>query len=610
MVFKKNQTNMTSWWKLLVLWMSIMAKIQLSLAEENDKCYNQNETCIPLTTNMCLGATLPIKFTSLTFAADSSSLDEVYEKLRLWSGLQNAPQCWQVIQPFLCSVYLPKCDNETGKTELPSRELCERTREPCQIVKSFHDGSWPEFLRCDQPQFVSGCKIDTYEKLAFNTSAKCEHPLILTENKDSWFTDVPGCGIPCQNLLFTKEEHDEVHIFIGVFGSICLVCTLFTVLTFLIDWKNASRYPALILFYINACFFIGSIGWLAQFAGDARTDIVCRSDGTARQGEPQIGSGETASCTIIFLMVYYTMMAGVMWFVMLAYSWHLTFKALGTPKDSLSSKTAYFHLISWLLPLVLSIICLAMTEIDGDSLSGICFVGYMKHGVRAGFVLTPIALVLVTGLFFLISGLVTLIKIRKAAPIFLNAKATSKLRETIYRLGTFSCLSLLFVLVTLSVHIYTFANEHLWRESFSQYYKCKANVTITQTNSTSDVCHIENQPSIVAMEIHIFAFFGAGIVMSSWSWNKATLNSWERFLRMVFHKPSNKPVKLKKHKMIAQAFEKRKNINNSRMSISFHSTHDDPLGMKFDFSSAMSRDMSTNFQQAMPKLIRRRGGLI
>ena len=46
----------------------------------------------------------------------------------------------------------------------------------------------------------------------------------------------------------------------------------------------------------------------------------------------------------------------------------------------------------------------------------------------------------------------------------------------------------------------------------------------------------------------------------------------------VFRKPSNKPVKLKKHKMIARAFEKRKDINNGRMSISFHSTHDDPLG--------------------------------
>lgn len=50
------------------------------------------------------------------------------------------------------------------------------------------------------------------------------------------------------------------------------------------------------------------------------------------------------------------------------------------------------------------------------------------------------------------------------------------------------------------------------------------------------------------------------------------------FLFRVFRKPSNRPVKLKKHKVIAKAFEKRKELNNGRLSISFASTHEDPLG--------------------------------
>ena len=33
----------------------------------------------------------------------------------------------------------------------------------------------------------------------------------------------------------------------------------------------------------------GSVGWMAQFAPGARTDIVCRKDGTMRKMEPQIG---------------------------------------------------------------------------------------------------------------------------------------------------------------------------------------------------------------------------------------------------------------------------------------------------------------------------------
>ena len=42
-------------------------------------------------------------------------------------------------------------------------------------------------------------------------------------------------------------------------------------------------------------------------------------------------------------------------------------------------------------------------------------------------------------------------------------------------------------------------------------------------------------------------------------------------------------MKLKKHKVIAKAFEKRKELNNGRLSISFASTHEDPLGMVLPF---------------------------
>lgn len=62
-------------------------------------------------------------------------------------------------------------------------------------------------------------------------------------------------------------------------------------MTFLADWKNSNRYPAVILFYINACFFVGSIGWLAQFLDGARKEIVCKSDNTMRLGEPSYVSG-------------------------------------------------------------------------------------------------------------------------------------------------------------------------------------------------------------------------------------------------------------------------------------------------------------------------------
>lgn len=43
-------------------------------------------------------------------------------------------------------------------------------------------------------------------------------------------------------------------------------------------------------------------------------------------------------------------------------------------------------------------------QIDGDSVSGICFVGYQEQWARGVFVLLPISIVLIVGMFFLILG--------------------------------------------------------------------------------------------------------------------------------------------------------------------------------------------------------------
>ena len=38
-----------------------------------------------------------------------------------WQNLKSVPKCWAVIQPFLCALYMPRCDN--GMVELPSQVL-------------------------------------------------------------------------------------------------------------------------------------------------------------------------------------------------------------------------------------------------------------------------------------------------------------------------------------------------------------------------------------------------------------------------------------------------------------------------------------------------------
>ncbi|XP_044135899.1 smoothened homolog [Bufo gargarizans] len=572
-----------------------------------DRC-KKTTTCEALKYNVCLGSTLPYTWTSTGLAEDSSNQEEVHDKLLLWSGLRNAPRCWEAIQPLLCAVYMPKC--EAGKVELPSQGLCLATRGPCAIVE--RERGWPDFLKCSTDRFPEGCPNEV-QNIKFNSSGRCEAPLVRTDNPKSWYEDVEGCGIQCENPLFTQEEHREMHIYIAIFSSVTIFFTFFTLATFLSDWKNSNRYPAVILFYVNACFFMGSIGWLAQFMDGARKEIVCRGDGTMRLGEPT--SNETLSCVIIFVIVYYSMMSGVIWFVMLTYAWHTSFKALGTTYQPLSGKTSYFHLITWSIPFVLTVAILAVAQVDGDSVSGICFVGYKNYRYRAGFVLAPIGIVLVAGGYFLIRGVMTLFSIKSNHPGLLSEKAASKINETMLRLGIFGFLAFGFVLITFTCHFYDFFNQAEWERSFREYVLCEANVTIaTETNKPVPECGIKNRPSLLVEKINLFAMFGTGIAMSTWVWTKATIIIWKRAWCRILGRSDDEPKRIKKSKMIAKAFSKRKELLNNpekELSFSLHTvSHEGPVaGLNFDINEP-SADMSSAWAQHVTKMVARRGAIL
>ncbi|KFR13123.1 hypothetical protein N306_04208, partial [Opisthocomus hoazin] len=414
-------------------------------------------------------------------------------------------------------------------------------------------------LKCTPDRFPEGCPNEV-QNIKFNSSGQCEAPLVRTDNPKSWYEDVEGCGIQCQNPLFTENEHREMHVYIAAFSSVTIFCTFFTLATFVADWRNSNRYPAVIL----ACFFVGSIGWLAQFMDGARDEIVCRADGTMRLGEPT--SNETLSCVIIFVIVYYSLMSGVIWFVMLTYAWHTSFKALGTTYQPLLGKTSYFHLITWSIPFVLTVAILAVAQVDGDSVSGICFVGYKNYRYRAGFVLAPIR----------VDVMVARPRCPGVAGVRLNRGCPTSPP------GIFGFLAFGFVFITFGCHFFDFFNQAEWERSFREYVLCEANVTIaTQTNKPIPDCEIKNRPSLLVEKINLFAMFGTGVSMSTWVWTKATLLIWKRTWCRLTGQSDDQPKRIKKSKMIAKAFSKRKELLRDpgrELSFSMHTvSHDGPV---------------------------------
>ncbi|XP_034246116.1 smoothened homolog isoform X2 [Thrips palmi] len=566
--------------------------------------------CEHLNNTMCLGAKLP--YSSSTLELVGLTQEQMQEKLQFWTALKHVPRCWAVIQPLLCALYMPRCDNDS--VVLPLQEMCKTAMGPCRILEL--ERGWTTPLRCDDTdRFPLNCSKIEAREVRFNTTSECMAPLVPTDNPSAFFEGTEGCGMQCANPMFTPDEHRQIHDLIAWAGGVCAAVNFFTVASFLIDWRSANKYPALIIFYINCCFLLVCVGFMAQFLPGAREGIVCRKDGTLRMAEPS--AGENLSCVIVFVLIYYSLMAACVWFVILAYAWHLSFRALGKIQDRIDKKGAYFHLVAWSLPLVLTITTMAIGEIDGNSELGICFVGYMNPAARGGLLLGPIAVLFSAGAYFLLRGLITLIKVKINSHEIISERASAKIRETIVRMGFFTLFTFIFVVATFVVHIYEFQHRRSWKESFRTFMICKimrsGGVLTDGVGLTGHGdCRIEVRPSLAMVQLHLLALFTCGVVMSSWVWTSSTVDTWIRFLKRFFNQEEeDEPVKMKKHKVIAQVFAKRQAFNRAgRISISFHSTHDDPVGLNFELNSVASQDMSTTWAAALPKLVTRRGALI
>ena len=117
--------------------------------------------CEVLEDQTCFGSNLDHNFTTLQLVTDSHNQGEVKNNLKQWEGLKFLSKCWSVLQPLLCQVYKPRCQNSSVK--LPCREQCDATRKPCSVVERYNK-KWPDFLQCERfPE--GGCEVSSNSKI-------------------------------------------------------------------------------------------------------------------------------------------------------------------------------------------------------------------------------------------------------------------------------------------------------------------------------------------------------------------------------------------------------------------------------------------------------------
>jgi len=58
-----------------------------------------------------------------------------------------------------------------------------------------------------------------------------------------------------------------------------------------------------------------------------------------------------------------------------------------------------------------------------------------------------------------------------------------------------------------------------------------ANNTVVMDSAVAADCQMSSRPILALMELNVFTYFGAGIAVSSWVWQKSTVKAWKCFLK-------------------------------------------------------------------------------
>ena len=479
-------------------------------------------------------------------------------------------QCSKQLKFFLCTMYVPVCTVLPNAIP-PCRSLCIQARTGCETLMNKFGFEWPTSLNCDQFPTSGLCvgenKTDTQPTVTTTRKPQTIYPTRPYPTKRPTFPDsiqpfecppeqrvpegydyklrigevvIPDCGAPCKDMFFQEGQRDFSRLWIGIWAFICLASTLFTVTTFLIDMQR-FRYPERPIIFLSGCYFMVALAYVIGFF--LRDDYACSRFGPrdpnlqSIQGIPLVTQGTKKEwCTILFMLLYFFSMASSIWWVILTLTWFLA-AGMKWGHEPIEANSQYFHLAAWAVPAIKTIAILAMGQVDGDVLSGVCFTGISDVDALRGFVLAPLVVYLIIGTSFLLAGFVSLFRIRTIMKS--DGTKTDKLEKLMVRIGIFSVLYTVPATIVIATYFYEQSSRDTWMLSW-WVTRCK------EPSISEYYCNdlMKEHARVVEPDFNVFMIkylmsVIVGITSGVWIWTGKTVNSWQKFYRSIFPRPLN-----------------------------------------------------------------------
>lgn len=429
------------------------------------------------------------------FLGQKSQQDIIHE-INIYTPLMQVG-CSPDLKLFLCSVYAPICfDHMNGTKPLslfPCRSLCESARQGCISHLRQLDKDWPPALQCDKfpdkrrdkAVLCVGKEDESrYSQNSFDSNDRSESissaitrdlGFVCPKNFEvnSYILHLNGktynnCAMPCDDVPLDKAGTRIVRFTTGILAIVCLISTTFTCISFLLDTKR-FEYPARPIVIIAFCQLIVASAYLLGFITNNK--ISCNDPADPPRSLPNMRMVRTitmgnkkGSCTLQFMALYFFQMSSMFWWLMMTISWCMIANLKWAP-EAVGSVARYFHLFSWTIPALLTIYLSVLGDIEGDALTGTCYVSMSNQESIGLFVMTPTIICLSAGCVFLALGFKSIWDSRETLRIEYG-KQTDEHNRLVVRILLFSLFFIIFSILLIWCHYHEQANLNSWMLSW------------------------------------------------------------------------------------------------------------------------------------------------
>ena len=432
--------------------------------------------------------------------------------------LRRNDTCSRFLSLYVCLAVLPICErtNATNddveaslRVRLPCRDLCLRVHADCS----------DEFRNLGDIECLYNCDLwpDT-DCVSISDSLVETHVPDYPSPSPSGPTPTPTPGQP-QNTsanecppgdktFFSDQNKTFAKGWIAFWSVVCYLSTLVTLLTFLLD-TSRFQYPWRPVVYLALSFHIHTLGYfLALIIGPS--SVTCPG-GAYVETDGQWTWGHTP-CILVFGLLYYSMIAAFLWWLILTLSWFLS-SAYKWTNEAISQFSLFYHTAAWVIPLILSISVLAARVVSADELTGTCFI--VRTDTRTSFlamlfgVILPLSILLLVGAVFLAIGLFSVLQIRKFMVNRGRERESIILEKLMLRIGVYVAIYVLPAAVLIGCFIYELNSRPHW-------------------HPVSDPCTDCSRPNTAVFMVRIFMFLLIGALTGAWIWSRKTLQSWRK----------------------------------------------------------------------------------